>query len=67
VLLNKFDNCSSPSKVKPCTKRGPEIGTKILKSFNVQDFDNQVNAVFGPHMKGYRNKWKTTSGQSQLG
>jgi hypothetical protein len=26
VILNNFENCRSPSKMKPCTIRGPEIG-----------------------------------------
>jgi hypothetical protein len=29
--------------------------------------DNQLNVVVGANMKGYRNKWQTTAGQSQLG
>jgi hypothetical protein len=32
-----------------------------------KNFDNQVKAVVGAHMKEYRNKWQTTAGQSQLG
>jgi hypothetical protein len=53
------------SKSKPCTRRGPKIGKKTLENCNVQNFDNQVNAVVGAHMKKYRNKWQTTAGQSQ--
>ncbi len=56
--------------MKTCTRRGPELGKKILEICNVQNFDNQVNAVVGAHMthmKEYRNKWQTTAGQSQLG
>ena len=30
-------------------------------------FDNQVKAVVGAHIKEYRNKWQTTTGESQLG
>jgi hypothetical protein len=33
----------------------------------VQNFDNQVKAVVGAHMKKYRNKWQTTAGEAQLG
>jgi hypothetical protein len=40
---------------------------KKLESCDVQNFDNQVNAVVGAHMKKYRNKWQTTAGKSQLG
>jgi hypothetical protein len=28
VFLNKFENCRSPSKMKPGTMRGTEIGKK---------------------------------------
>jgi hypothetical protein len=28
VILNNFENCRSPSKMKPRTARGPEIGKK---------------------------------------
>ncbi len=41
----------SLSKVKPCTRRVPKIGKKTLESCNVQNFDNQVKAVVGAHMK----------------
>jgi hypothetical protein len=51
--------------MKPCTMRAPEIGKKILESCDVQNFDNQVNAVVGAHMKRYRNKRQTTAGPSQ--
>ncbi len=37
--------------MKPCTRRGPNIGKKTLESCDVQYFDNQVNAVAGAHMK----------------
>jgi hypothetical protein len=30
----------------------------------VQNFDNQVKAVVGAHMKENKNKWQTTAGQS---
>ncbi len=55
------------SKMIPSTRRVPKIGKKRLESCNVQNFDNQVKAVVGAHMKEYRNKWQTTVGQSQLG
>jgi hypothetical protein len=55
------------SKIKPCTRRVPKIGKKTLESCNVQNFDNQVKAVVGAHMKEYRKKWQTTAGESQLG
>ncbi len=47
--------------------RGPEMGKKTLERCNVQNLDNQVNAVVGTHVKEQRNKWQTTAGQSQLG
>jgi hypothetical protein len=51
--------------MKPCTMRGPEIDRKkILVICNVENFDNQLKAVVGAHMKGYRNKWQTTAGHS---
>jgi hypothetical protein len=53
--------------MKPCTRRVPKIGKKTLESCNVQNFDNQVKAVVGAHMKEYRNKLQTTAGESQLG
>jgi hypothetical protein len=40
---------------------------KTPESCDLQNFGNQVNAVVVAHMKGYRNKWQTTAGQSQLG
>jgi hypothetical protein len=55
------------SKMKPFTRRVPKIGEKTLESCNIQNFDNQVKAVCGAHMKEYRNKWQTTARQSQLG
>jgi hypothetical protein len=55
------------SKLKPCTRRVPQIGKKTQESCDVQHFDNQVNAVVGAHMKEYRNTWQTKAGQSQLG
>jgi hypothetical protein len=27
-ILNNFENCRSPSKMKPCTMSGPEISKK---------------------------------------
>ncbi len=53
--------------MKSCTGGGPKIGKKNLESCDVQNVDNQVNAVVVAHMKEYRNKWQTTAGQSQLG
>jgi hypothetical protein len=44
------------SKMKPCARRGPKIGKKTLETGDVQNFDNQVKAVVGAHMKKYRNK-----------
>jgi hypothetical protein len=52
------------SKMKPCTRRVPKIGKKTLESCNVQNFDNQVKAVVGAHMKEYKNKWQTTALES---
>jgi hypothetical protein len=43
--------------------RGAEIGIKY-KSYNVQNFDNHVNAVIDAHMKRYRNKLQTTAGDT---
>jgi hypothetical protein len=66
VILNNFEKCRSPSKINPCTMSGPEIGKKVLESCNVQNVNNQMNAVVGAHMKRYRNKWQATAKQSQL-
>jgi hypothetical protein len=55
------------SKMKPCTRKVPKIGKKTLEGCNVQNFDNQVNAVVGAHIKEYTNKWQTTACESQLG
>ena len=61
VVILKFFKIVGPlSKMKPCTRRVPKI-------CNVQNFDNQVKAVVGAHMKEYRNKWQTTAEESQLG
>jgi hypothetical protein len=49
--------------MKPCTRTGPKKGEKTLECWDVQNFDSQVNAVVGAHMKKYRNKWQTTAGQ----
>jgi hypothetical protein len=54
------------SKMKPCTRIISKIG-KNTESSDVQNFDNQMKAVGGAHMKEYRNKWQTIAGQSQLG
>jgi hypothetical protein len=53
--------------MKPCTRRVPQIGKKTLDSCHEQNFDNQMKAVVGVHVKEYRNKYQTTAGQSQLG
>jgi hypothetical protein len=53
--------------MKPCTMRGPEISKKTVESCIVHNFDKQMNAVVGAHMKGYRNKCQTTAGHSLLG
>ncbi len=42
--------------MKPCTRKGLKKGKKTLESGVVQNFDNQVNAVVGAHMKEYGNK-----------
>jgi hypothetical protein len=47
--------------MKPCTRSVPKIGKKTPESCNVQNFDNQVKAVAGAHMKEYKNKWQTTA------
>jgi hypothetical protein len=49
------------SKMKPCTRRVPKIGKKNTIELYVQNFDNQVKAVVGAHMKEYKNKWQTTA------
>jgi hypothetical protein len=36
--------------MKLCIRKGPKIGKKTLESCDVQNFDNQVNAVVA-HMK----------------
>jgi hypothetical protein len=46
--------------MKPST-RVPKIGKKNTRDCNVQNFDNQVKAVAGAHMKEYKNKWQTTA------
>jgi hypothetical protein len=53
--------------MKLCTRRVPKTGKKTLESCNVQNIDNQVNAVNGAHMKEYKNKWQTTALKSHLG
>ncbi len=55
VVLNNFVNCRSPFKnetlhPRSYTRRCPKIrtvGTKTRESCDVQNFDNQVNAVVG--------------------
>jgi hypothetical protein len=46
------------SKMKPCTRRVPKIGKKT-RDLCVQNFDNQVKAVVGAHMKENKNKLQT--------
>jgi hypothetical protein len=46
--------------MKPCTRRVPKIG-KNTRELCVQNFDNQVKAAVGAHMKEYKNKWQTTA------
>ncbi len=43
------------SKMKSCTRRVPKIG-KNTRELYVKNFDNQVKAVVGAHMKEYKNK-----------
>jgi hypothetical protein len=45
-------------KMKLCTRRVPKK-VKNTREFYVQNFDNQVKAVVGAHMKEYKNKWQT--------
>ncbi len=42
--------------MKTCTMKGARD-----RSYNVKNFNNQVNAVDGAHMKGYKNKGQTTA------
>ena len=56
VFLNNLKIVGPLSKMKPCTRRVPKIGKKTLESCNLQNFDNQVKAVVGVHVKEYRNK-----------
>ncbi len=42
--------------MKPCTMKGARD-----RSYDVKIFNNQVNAVDGAPMKGYKNKWRTTA------
>jgi hypothetical protein len=48
------------SKMKPCTRRVSKIG-KDTRDLYVQNFDNQVKAVVGAHMKENKNKLQTTA------
>jgi hypothetical protein len=36
-------------------------GLHTIYELYVQNFDNQVKAVVGAHMKEYKNKWQTTA------
>jgi hypothetical protein len=67
VLLNNFENCSSPFKNETLHQECSQDREKTLECCNVQNFDNQVKAVVGAHMKEYGNKWQTTAGEPQLG
>jgi hypothetical protein len=51
VILNNFENCRSPSKMKPCTMMGPEIGKKYKR-----DVKYKMLTGVGAHMQRYRNK-----------
>jgi hypothetical protein len=55
MFLTNFENCRPPFK------------NETLRQESVHNFDNQVKAVVGAHMKEYRNKWQTTAGEFQLG
>jgi hypothetical protein len=61
VFFNNFENCRSPFKNEPCTRRVPKIDKKTLEICNVQNIDNQVKAVVGAHIKEYKNKWQTAA------
>jgi hypothetical protein len=67
VVLNNLKIVGPLSKMKPCTRSGPNTGKKTLRSYDVQTFDNHVNAVVFAHKKENRNKWQPTAGQYQLG
>ncbi len=67
VFINNFENCRTPFKNETLRQESSQHRKKTLESCNVQNFDNQVKAVVGAHMKEYRNKWQTTAGESQLG
>jgi hypothetical protein len=67
VLLNNFENCRSPFKNETLHQESSQDREKTLEGCNVQNFDNQVKAVVGAHIKEYRNKWQTTAGEPQLG
>jgi hypothetical protein len=52
VFLDNLENGGSSFKNETLHKeRGPNIGKKTLESCDVQNFDNQVNAVVGAHIK----------------
>ncbi len=61
VFFKNLEIVGPLSKIKPCTRRVPKMGKKTLKSCDVQNFDNQVKAVVGAHMKECKNKWQTTA------
>jgi hypothetical protein len=48
IILNNFENCRSPSKMKPCTMRGSEIDKKKYQRVVMYKIlTNQLNAVVG--------------------
>ncbi len=53
--------------LKVCLEAVYNLNLPVFRHCDVQNFDNQVNVVVGPHMKRYRNKWQTTARESQLG
>jgi hypothetical protein len=50
VFLNNLENCRSPFKNETLHQERSQDRQKKL-SCNVKNFDNQVNAVVGAHMK----------------
>ncbi len=53
VFFKNFENCRSPFKNETLHQESSQD--------YVQNFDNQVKAVVGAHMKEYKNKWQTTA------
>ncbi len=60
VFFKNFENCRSPFKNEILHQESSQDKSKTLESCNVQNFDNQVKAVVGAHIKEYKNKWQTT-------